>query len=151
MISFKIRRGGVCTCGCPLTRTSPVMRPWFLRPEMQSMNVVLPAPLAPAGANMPCHGVKQGTFEGRLHHASSATSTVVLSATLKQDLVPACPARRLPDATQHPASPFGGSPMSAVRTPGRNAPVMPFSSSSSRPPPPPAAYRQNRASFIPDA
>ena len=35
------------TCGWPLMRMSPVMRPWFLRPAMTSMNVVLPAPLAP--------------------------------------------------------------------------------------------------------
>ena len=35
-------------CGWPLTRTSPVDRPAVLRPARTSMNVVLPAPLAPA-------------------------------------------------------------------------------------------------------
>ena len=38
--------------------------------------------------------------------------------------------------------------MSAVRTPGRKAPVMPFNSSSSWPPPPPAACDHVRVSAV---
>ena len=39
-----------CSLGCPFTRMSPLMSPVVLRPRMQSISVVLPAPLPPISA-----------------------------------------------------------------------------------------------------